>query len=124
MTLYVNNVNDLYSYQAAIVFNTTQLSVVNASAGNFLSMQSAPPYFEYSTDSAQGLVLVSGSLEGNIGGKSGSGALATIVFEYYVNGYDLPRIVSQDAGYGTWLEDSTLSNIPGGQALLTLSPTG
>jgi len=124
MTLYVNNVNDLYSWQAAIVFNPTQITVANASAGNFLSLESAPPYLEYSNDTARGLVLLSGSLEGNIAGKSGSGTLATIVFEYYANGYDLPRIVSNDAGFGTWLEDSTLSNIPGGQALLTLSPTG
>jgi hypothetical protein len=124
MVLSVNNVNDLYSWQVAIVFNSTQVKVVNASAGDFLNPESTPPYLEYSTDTAPGLVLLTGSLEGNVPGKSGSGTLATIVFEYYANGYDPPRIVSQEANFDTWLMDSTLTMIPGGQALLTLSPTG
>jgi len=119
MALDVNNVEDLYGWQAVIVFNPRQMKVVEAKPGDF--MQAEFPCFVNSTDTSDGLLLLCGTLEGNVQGKTGNGTLATIVFEYYVNSYELPSIASQKAGFDTWLEDSSLTEIPGGQTLLTLS---
>jgi len=124
MALGVNNVSDLYSWQVAIVFNSTQIQVVSASSGDFLNASSLPPNLEYSTDTS-GLLLLTGCLEGNVPGKTGTGTVATIIFEYYAKDYDLPRIVSNvGARADTWLMNSTPTIIPGGQSLLTLTLTG
>jgi len=122
MALDVNNVNDLYGWQVAIVFNSTQIRVAAAKPGDF--MKAEYPLFLNSTTTADGLLLLAGSLKGNVQGKIGSGTLATIVFEYYVSGYELPSIVDQRAGFGTWLLNSDLADIPGGQTLLTLNVVG
>jgi hypothetical protein len=122
MALDVINVNDLYAWQAAIVFKSSQMKVVEAKAGDF--MEAEFPCFANSTDTSDGLLLLCGTLKGNVQGKTGSGRLATIVFEYYVNGYEPPSIASQKAGFGMWLEDSALATIPGWQTLLTLSVVG
>lgn len=119
MTLGVNNVSDLYAWQAAISFDSTEVKVAEVNAGEF--MKTEFPFFANSTHTDDGLLLLFGSLKGRVAGKSGSGTLATIVFEYYVNGYVAPSIVDQKAGFDTWLRDSTLTPIPGGQALLTLN---
>ena len=122
MALDVNNVNDLYAWQAAIVFKSSQMKVVEAQAGDF--MKAEYPLFVNSTSTSDGLLMLSGCLEGNVQGETGSGTLATIVFEYYANSYELPSIANQKAGFDTWLEDSALATIPGGQTLLTLSVVG
>lgn len=122
MGLNVNSVNDLYGWQVAIVFNSTQIRVAEAKAGSF--MEAEYPLFLSSTATADGLLLLAGSLEGNVQGKTGSGALATIVFEYYVSSYEPPSIVDQRASFGTWLQNSELADIPGGQTLLTLNAVG
>jgi hypothetical protein len=122
MALNVNNVNDLYGWQAAIVFNSTQIRVAEAKAGDF--MKAEYPLFLNSTTTADGLLLLCGSLEGNVQGRTGSGTLATIVFEYYVSNYESPSIVDHWTGFGTWLQNSELADIPGGQTLLNLSVVG
>ena len=122
MALDASNVKDLYAWQAAIVFNPTQVKVNEAKAGDF--MKAEYPLFVNSTDTMDGLLLLSGSLEGNAQGMTGSGTLATIVFEYYVNSYELPSIANQEAGFDTWLGDSSLATIPGGRTLLTLNAAG
>lgn len=122
MSLEVDNVKDLYAWQAAIVFNSSQIKVVEAKPGDFMQVEF--PCFVNSTDTSDGLFLLCGTLEGNVQGKTGSGRLATIVFEYYVNGYELPSIASQKAGFETWLADSELATIPGGQTLLMLNVVG
>jgi len=119
MALDVNNVNDLYAWQAAIVFKSSQMKVVEAKAGDFIKVEF--PLFVNSTDTGDGLLLLFASLMGNVQGKTGSGRLATIVFEYYVNNYEPPLIVDHEAGFDTWLENSALATIPGGQTLLTLN---
>jgi DNA-binding Lrp family transcriptional regulator len=118
----VNNVSDLYAWQAAIVFNSSQIKVNDTNAGDFMKVEY--PYFDSSTTTSDGLVLLFGTLRGNVTGITGSGTLATVVFEYYVENYGLPSIVSEKEGFGTWLEDSTLANIPMGQAQLTLPVLG
>lgn len=122
MALDVNNVNDLYAWQVAIVFNSTQIKMVEAKAGDF--MKAEYPLFLDSTDTVKGLLLLYGGLKGNVGGQTGSGRLVTIVFEYYVNDYGPPSIVDQVAGFDTWLENSELVLIPEWQTLLTLSVVG
>ena len=122
MALNVSNVGDLYIWQAAIVFNQSQMNVVEAISGDF--MKAEYPLFVNSTTTANGLLLLCGSLEGSVPGKTGSGNLATIIFEYYVSSPELPLIASQKAGFDTWLEDSTGADISGGQSLLTLTVVG
>lgn len=122
MALVVSNVKDLYAWQAVITFNSTQISVVEAQAGDL--MKGEFPLFSNSTDTNSGLLLLTETLEGNANGKTGSGTLATITFEYYVNQYKLPSLADQNAVFGTWLEDSSLTTIPNGQTLLTLNVIG
>jgi hypothetical protein len=122
MALVVSNVNDLYAWQAAITFNSTQISVANTQAGDMMKGQF--PLFSNSTDTSKGLLLLTETLEGNVSGKAGSGTLATITFEYYMNTYQLPSLSDQNAVFSTWLEDSTLTTIPKGQTLLTLNVIG
>ena len=120
----VNNVSDLYAWQAAITFNPAQLKVTETKPGDFMSVEF--PYFDSSTKSSDGLLLLFGTLRGNATGITGSGTLATVVFEYYVAGYTPPSIVSQKAGFDTWLaqadQDFSLVMVPGGQSMLTLAP--
>jgi len=120
MALDVSNVSDLYAWQAAFVFNATQIKVTAANAGDFMSVQY--PYFESSTSASSGLLF--GTLRGSVAGTTGSGTLATIVLAYYVSNYELPSIVSHLGGFDTWLKDSTGADISGGQSLLTLTVTG
>jgi hypothetical protein len=122
MALNVSNVQDLYIWQTAIVFNQSRMNVVEAISGDF--MKAEYPLFVNSTTTANGLLLLCGSLEGSVPGKTGSGNLATIIFEYYVSSYELPSIASQKAGFDTWLEDSMGADISGGQSLLTLTVVG
>jgi hypothetical protein len=115
MTLDVSNVQDLYAWQVAITFNATQMKVTQVSPGDFVGLTF--PLFANSTDTAAGLLLVAGSLEGNVPGRSGNGTLATIVFGYFVSGYDTPVIVPKQMGFRTFMEDSQLANIPVGTKL-------
>lgn len=117
-TLNVNNVSDLYFWQAAITFNSAQMKVIETNPGSFMSVEF--PYFD-SANPSQGLLLLAATLKGNATGITGSGTLATIVFEYYIAGYTPPSIISEKAGFDTVLEDSSLAIIPGGQSLLTLT---
>jgi hypothetical protein len=119
IALNVNNVTDLYAWQAAIAFNSAQMRVIETSPGNLMSVTF--PYFD-SSGPSDGLQLVAATLKGNATGITGTGTLATIVFEYYVTGYTPPSIVSEKAGFNTLLEDSSLAAIPGGQSLLALTP--
>lgn len=122
MALNVTNVKDLYVWQAAVVFDQSQVNIAEAIPGDF--MKAEYPLFVNSTTTADGLVLLCGSLEGSVPGKTGSGTLAKIIFEYYVSSYELPSITSLKAGFGTWLENSSLAEIPEGQTLLTLNVVG
>jgi hypothetical protein len=119
MDLNVHDVTDLYGWQAAIAFNQGQVKVVEAYAGSFLKVEY--PLFVNSTGTMDGLLLLYGSLEGDVHGVTGTGTLATIVFAYYVNNYEVPCLVGHEASFDTWIRDSSLAKIPGGQALLTLN---
>jgi len=115
MALEVSDVNDLYSWQAAISFNATELKVLQVTPGNFVGL--GYPLFCNSTDTGEGLLLVGGCLEGDVAGKSGNGTLATIVFRCFTSSYKAPSIVPEQMGFETFLEDSELTNIPLGTKL-------
>jgi hypothetical protein len=119
MTLDVNNVADLYAWQAAIEFNPAQVKVLGAESGDFIKAEF--PLFNVAPIGIGDGLLLSGTLEGPVPGENGSGTLAIVVFAYYTNNYALPSIVGWKAGFGTWLEDSSLATIPSGQTLLTLN---
>jgi hypothetical protein len=115
MAVEINNVTDLYSWEVAISFNATGLKVLQVTAGNFVGLEY--PLFYNSTDTAEGLLLVGGTLEGEVPGKSGSGTLATVVFGYFISNFKSPMIVLQQMGFATFLEDSNLAKMPVGTML-------
>lgn len=122
MALDVNNVTDLYVWQVAIAYNSSQLKVLEITSGRFVGDDF--PFFLNSTDSCEDLVLISGFLQGEVPGKNGSGKLATIVFGYFTENYDdEPKIVPEKI-FETFLSDSKLQDIPIDDSTLTLTIIG
>lgn len=115
MAIEISNVNDLYAWEVAISFNATELKVLQVTPGNFVGLEY--PFFWNSTDTGEDLLLVGGSLEGDMAGKNGSGILATVVFGYFTSNYKPPLIVPQRIGFETYLQDSQLVSIPIGTKL-------
>jgi len=115
MALTVSDVSDLYSWQVAISFNATELKVLQVMPGDFVGREF--PLFYTSTDTGPGLLLVGGTLEGDVPGKSGDGTLATIVFGCFTGSYKTPSIVPEQVGFKTFLEDSNLEYMPVGAKL-------
>jgi hypothetical protein len=115
MVLRVSDVSDLYSWQVAISFNATELKVLEVMPGDFVGL--GFPLFCNSTDTGPGLLLVGGTLEGDVTGKSGDGTLGTIVFGCFTSSYKVPSIVPEQMGFKTFLEDSNLEYMPVGTKL-------
>jgi hypothetical protein len=118
MALDVNNVDDLYAWQVAITFNSSEIKVLKITPGGFLG--SDFPFFLNATDVDDGILLLGGSLQGEVPGKSGSGRLATIVFGYFVNKYREPAIALNGIIVSTLLINSKGSYIPFQDSTLTL----
>jgi len=93
MVLDVNNVTDLYSWQVPIYYNSSQLKFLQITSGDFVGVHF--PFLFNSTDTFDNILLVGGTLYGDVPGKDGSGRLANIVFGYYTEDYELPRIASE-----------------------------
>lgn len=110
MALHVNDVEDLYSWQAIISFNPNQMNVANIVPGEFFKVEY--PFFLNVTDISKGVLLVGGTLVGETSGKSGSGTLAIILFEYFVEEYEMPHLVLSEKGFATCLYNSKCSVIP------------
>lgn len=108
----IRDVSDLYAWQVAVVFNATELKVLQVTSGNFVGTDY--PFSFNSTDTREGLLLLGGTLAGDMPGKSGSGVLATAVFGYYTNNYKVPVITTESE---TYLLDSQLQFIPVGTKL-------
>jgi hypothetical protein len=122
MDLNVNNVQDLYAWQALVIFNGSELKVLQVAQGDFLPPLGFP-YFFNATWMGDDVLLVGGTARANVPGESGSGRLATIVFGYYVSDYKLPKIASEAYYEETLLLDSKLEQIPlGEQTRLSLEP--
>jgi len=113
MDLEIADVNDLYSWQVGVLFNAGQLKVLDIAPGGFVGNDF--PLFVNSTDSFRDLLLLGGTLYGNVPGKDGAGNLATIVFGYLTEDYVEPTIV-EDA-LKTFLLDSQGQLIPTDYAL-------
>jgi len=118
VALDVNNVVDLYSWQVAIVYNSSQLKVLEMTPGGFVGEEF--PQFVNSTDSFEDLLLLAGSLLGEVQGKNGGGRLAIVVFGYFTEDYDEPKIVPEKV-FETFLLNSQLQRIPINDSTLTLT---
>lgn len=116
MLLQIDNVKDLYAWQVAIYYNADQLCVLKVEPGDFFAENF--PFFVNSTDSLEGLLLVGASLYGDVPGKSGSGTLAKIVFGYFNENFDEPRII-YDSVFETFLLSSDGSPINDAELTLT-----
>jgi hypothetical protein len=111
MALGINSVDDLYTWQVLITFNSSQLKVIKSNPGEFLGTDY--PFFLNASDIGEGRLLLGGTLYGMRAGKYGNGTLATIVFGYFVDEYEEPRLSFSEKGFfKTFLIDSRDSIIP------------
>lgn len=117
MALDVYDVKDLYAWEAVIVFNSTQLKVLDIIPGNFfpITSHSTPTegkaIFLKATDVGEGILFLGSTLCGNVSGNDGSGRLAIVIFGYLTSEYELPKIVQTERGYRTRLLDSSRTTI-------------
>jgi hypothetical protein len=109
MSLYIHNVKDLYAWQAVIIFNSSELKVLEVLPGDFLKIEY--PFFVNATDSIDNGLLLAGTLCGDVHGIDGSEELATITFGYFVDNYKEPMIVLKGGCFETEIVDSTDSPI-------------
>ncbi|MGD8565576.1 MAG: cohesin domain-containing protein [Candidatus Bathyarchaeota archaeon] len=120
MTIEVNGVTDLYTWQVLMTFNSSELVVTNAYPGRFFEIDY--PFFLNATDIGEGKLLLGGTLSGDIPGESGSGTLATVVFGYLTPEYKEPEISFNEKGFfQTLLIDSTRADIPNKESKITLT---
>ena len=119
VSLNINNVRALYTWQVVITFNPTELKVMKTISGDFFDVEY--PFFVNATDIGEGILLLGGTLSGDAQGKSGSGRLATIVFGYFTSECGKPRLVQTVRCYETFLLDSHGSIIPINDSTLTLN---
>jgi hypothetical protein len=112
MALYSMDVEDLWAWQVIVTFDSSKLKVLKASPGNFSEMDY--PLFLTASDIQPGVLLIGQclSLEGDMPGKNGNYKLATIVFGYFEDLYELPKWTAQRAGFETWLKNSKGEFIP------------
>ena len=80
----VSNITDLYAWQVAIYFENTKVNIVGATQGDFLSPVNSTtwvPTWNNNYNSTHGEVTLYCTLESPISGVSGTGTLATIIFQ-------------------------------------------
>jgi hypothetical protein len=106
----VNNVEDLYSWQVIIIFNSDQINILKVMPGEFFPVED--PLLLNATDIAKDVLLVGATLIGDVSGKSGSGVLAKISFEYFVEEYEMPHLALSEKGFCTHLLNSQGLIIP------------
>jgi len=116
MNLDVNNVTDLYGWQVSIVYNQTQLKVLNITQGNLKSY----PFGLSQTDLKDELLLGGTLALGPVSGKNCSGTLAVITFGYFTEDYCIPQI-DPSALFGTYLLNSHGYPIPIKNSTLALN---
>lgn len=129
MALDVNNVQDLHGWQALVIYDPSELKLLEIVPGGFVGAEYPSPritdvnggLFMNATDIGDSRFLVGGVLMGNGPGKNGNGTLATIIFGYFTANYALPSIAQQEGSYETYLLNSESSYIPvEGQTSLAL----
>jgi hypothetical protein len=87
----VQNVNELYTWQCVITFNSSKLKVLDIKSGEFLDADF--PLFASAFPDSNTLAF-GATLKGDEPGKTGSGTLATVVFGYFEADYEMPEILS------------------------------
>ena len=121
MSLCIHNVKDLYAWQAVIIFNSSELEVLEVLPGDFVDVEY--PYFVSVTDVIDNGLFLGGTLCGNVHGIDGSGELATVTFGYFIDNYKEPTIVLKQSFLETEIVDSTGSPIDLNEStMLTLTP--
>jgi hypothetical protein len=122
MSLYIHNVKDLYAWQAVIIFNSSELKVLEVLPGDFLNIEY--PYLVNATDALDNGLFLGGTLcPPSVHGADGSGELATVTFGYFVDNYKEPTIVLKEGFFETKIIDSTRSLIDLNEStMLTLTP--
>lgn len=131
MDLNVPNVNDLYAWQVLTMYNSSELTVLEVIPGGFVGAEYptgnivdiSGGVFMNATDIGNGMLFLGGSLCGNVSGRNGNGRLATIVFGYFTENYDEPKIMSENA-FETLLYNSQSQLIPINDSTLTLTMIG
>jgi hypothetical protein len=98
MVLEVHNVKDMYAWEVLILYNSSELKVLDVKPGDFLEMEF--PFFVNLTDingdgDVEDVLLLASTLYGDVLGKSGDGLLATITFGYYAENYTMPELTLQ-----------------------------
>lgn len=119
MALDVNDVEDLYAWQVVITFNSAELKVLEVLPGDFLGVEH--PFFVNASDVGDGVLLLGGTLYGDVPGISGNGTLAVIVFGYFTESYEKPKIVLAGGCYETFLLNSSLLEIPVDASIFSLA---
>lgn len=78
----VSSITDLYAYQFDLAYSPTRLRAVSISEGSFLSTASPTVFVPGTINDTNGLIeFTANSLQGLVSGASGSGTLASMVFE-------------------------------------------
>jgi hypothetical protein len=119
VTAEVTDASDVYGWQVIVAFDNRYLKVVEVTTGDFLEdtnqtygdITSQHGYelrsksmFMYSVNN--GMIIIAQTLLGHESGKSGSGTLASIKFEYYyTENYAVPEIVYGDNFFETGLRN-------------------
>jgi hypothetical protein len=109
----VHNVKDLYAWQILLTYDPYSLILIDVTPGGFIgsvlineSNGNVQDVFARATDIGQGLLLIGGSLIGNVSGKDGCGLLAKVTFGYLSIDYSMPQIVFDKKPYETKLISS------------------
>lgn len=125
MALDIQNVEDLFGWQVVVIFDSSELKVLEVSPGDFLTFND-PKYPQgprLLSNVYESRLLLGSCLYGDMLGKDGSGRLATIVFGYFKENYDIPQIVPKEV-FETLLFDSQGQPIPIEDSTLTLTVVG
>jgi hypothetical protein len=121
----VVNVKDLYAWQVLMVYDPQTLVLNEFTSGGFVGSKYATEtsdpvqdVFVNATDIGSGLLLLGGSLVGNVPGKDGDGLLAKVTFGYLSNDYEPPHLAFDNKPFVTYLLDSNGHVIPTGEETL------
>jgi len=118
----ITDVKDLYAWQILLIYDPQKLMVLKVEPGGFLGSVSIDELnvikddiddiFVYANFPESGMLLIGGSLIGNVEGKDGGGLLARVTFGYLSVDYVEPRLVFDRKPYETKLLDSNGCLIP------------
>jgi len=122
MALDIYNVEDLFGWQVVMTFDSSELKVLKVSPGDFFTFNDPryPQGPRLLSDIYGSRLMLGSCLYGDMPGKHGSGRLATIVFGYFTENYDAPKIVPEEI-FQTLLLDSQGQPIPVKDSTLTLT---